>query len=110
MNYQGVIASTMFGKAPDGWLEKISVEDYNLLSAERSLYYGPMYAKYRAKKIRDYDPDYGYFVGWRTIQVGIGDPVGYKYHGYIGARAIDAVLRSSVLTARVMGSPKKWDK
>lgn len=89
-------------QAPEGWPQKLSLAEYAVLDDERKRYYGPLFAKYRTKKVRDYDPDYGHFVGWRPIQVGIGDPVGYEYVGYIAAKAIDAALNSNVLMERVL--------
>lgn len=109
MNFTDRVLDLTRGRAPDGWPEKLDLEGYSKLDSERKKYYEPLYAKYRTKKIRDYDPDYGNFVGWRPIQVGVGDPIGYRYVGYIAARTIDQVNSSNVLMARVM-NPKKWSK
>lgn len=89
-------------KAPEGWHQKVGLAEYAALDEERKKYYNPLFAKYRTKKVRDYDPDYGHFVGWRPIQVGVGEPIGYEYVGYLPAKAIDAILNSNVLMERVL--------
>lgn len=96
-------------KAPTGWPERLFLTEYSALDSERKKYYSPLYAKYRTKKIRDYDLDYGNFVGWKPIQVGVGEPVGYKYVGYVAATTIDRVMDSSVLVKRAISKPKKWN-
>jgi hypothetical protein len=106
MNFTNVIALTM-GSAPEGWAERLALKGFAELDGERKKYYEPLYAKYRTKKIRDYDPDYGNFVGWRPIQIGLGEPIGYRYVGYFAARMIDDVLRSNVLMARVLSPTKR---
>lgn len=95
-------------KAPPGYPERLSLSGYEALDDERKRHYEPLYAKYRTKKVRDYDPDYGYFVGWKPVQVGMGEPVGYKYIGYISAKLIDLVMDSSVLTTRILNKSNKW--
>lgn len=105
---QRVLDVTLGSKAPDGWKQKVTLKQYAKLD-DRQKYYKPLYAKYRTKKIRDYDPDYGNFVSWRPIQVGIGEPIGYEYVGYIEARLIDQVLSSNVLMDRVLNKGK-WTK
>lgn len=92
--------------APAGWKQKVTLKQYAKLG-DRQKYYGPLYAKYRTKKIRDYDPDYGNFVGWKPIQVGIGEPIGYKYVGYWSARLIDQINSSNVIMDRVLNK-KNW--
>lgn len=94
--------------APEGWKQKVTLKQYAKLG-DRQKYYEPLYAKYRTKKIRDYDPDYGNFIGWRPIQVGIGDATTYKYVGYWVARTIDQLNSSNVLTERIFNK-KKWSK
>lgn len=103
MDFTQVINFT--NSAPDGWAEKLTLKQYYNLDTERKKYYEPLYAKYRTKKIRDYDVETGSFVGWRPIDIGIGEPVGYKYVGYFAARMIDNVMRSDILMSRVLG---KW--
>lgn len=105
MDYLNTISLT--NKPPDGWKLKLSLKQYDKLDAERRKYYEPLYAKYRTKKIRDYDMDYGNFVGWKPIDVGIGEPIGYKYVGYWSARLIDQVNSSNVLMSRIM-KKSKW--
>lgn len=95
-------------RAPKGWKQNVGVAEYEQLD-DRQKYYEPLYAKYRTKKIRDYDPDYGNFVGWKPIQVGLGEPISYRYVGYFEARVIDQLLSSNVLMQRVMNSAK-WSK
>jgi hypothetical protein len=102
MNFSDRVLTTTMGPPPKGWLEKLTLKQYAKFDDERKKYYEPLYAKYRTKKIRDYDPDYGNFVGWRPIQVGIGDPVGYKYVGYWAARTIDQINNSNVLMKRIL--------
>lgn len=108
MDYAQVITS--IDRAPEGWLQRLSLGEYDALDDKARRYYEPLFARYRTKKVRDYDPDYGNFVGWRPIQVGVGEPIGYKYVGYIAAQAIDRIMDSNVLTARVLSRPKKWKK
>ncbi len=93
-------------QAPDGWKQKLSLEEYALIDADKKKYYAPLFAKYRTKKIRDYDPDYGNFVGWRPISVGVGAPIGYEYVGYMAAKMIDNALSSNVLMSRIMKGKK----
>lgn len=100
MNNKRIITS--FNRAPDGWKQDLSLSEYNSLDSERRKYYAPLYAKYRTKKIRDYDPDYGNFVGWKPIQVGIGNPIGYEHVGYFAAKMIDSVNNSNVLMSRIL--------
>lgn len=104
MNFNEVVS--FMNKAPDGWREKLSLDEYDNLDDERKKYYEPLFAKYRTKKVRDYDLDYGNFIGWRAIKVGIGKPIGHKYVGYFAAKMIDDTLKSNVLMDRVMG---KWE-
>jgi hypothetical protein len=94
---------------PEGWKKKVTLAQYAKLG-DKQKYYEPLYAKYRTKKIRDYDIDTGQFVGWRPIQVGIGDPTSYKYVGYFEARMIDQINSSNVLMDRVLNKPIKWSK
>jgi hypothetical protein len=98
-----VLTATM-GSAPEGWLDKLTLEQYAELDEERKPYYEPLFGRYRTKKIRDYDPDYGNFVGWRPVQVGVGDPIAYKYVGYFAAKTIDAALKSNVLASRILAN------
>lgn len=93
----------VMNKAPAGWAQKLSLRQYAKLDDERKKYYQPTYAKYRTKKVRDYDFDTGQFVGWRPIDIGIGDPIGYKYVGYLAARAMDQINSSNVLMKRILG-------
>lgn len=107
MDFANVIDFTMKMGLPDGWKQNLSVEEY-AESGDKKKHYRPLYAKYRTKKIRDYDFDYGNFVGWKPVQVGIGEPIGYEYVGYFEAHMIDQVEKSNVLMARILNSPKKW--
>lgn len=90
-------------KPRDGSKERLSLAEYAELGDDRKRYYAPLYAKYRTKKVRDYDPDCGHFVGWRPIQVGVGEPVAYEHVGYFAARMIDSLYSSNVLTSRIIG-------
>lgn len=81
---------------------KLSLQEFAALEYGRGKYYAPIYAKYRTKKIRDYDLDTGDFAGWKAIQVGIGECVGYEYIGYFEARLVDSILNSNVLMKRVL--------
>lgn len=89
-------------RAPTGWPVKLSLRQYAKLDDERKRYYKPLFAKYRTKKVRDYDPDCGHFVGWRPVEIGIGDPIGYKYVGYLAARVIDSIFTTNVFMQRVL--------
>lgn len=100
MNFTNVVS--FLNKAPEGWLDKLNLKQYATLDEERKKYYGLLFATYRTKKIRDYDPEDGAFVGWKPIQIGIGNPIGYKYIGYFAARMVDDVLRSNVLIDRIL--------
>lgn len=101
--------SMAMDKPLEGWPVKLTLKQYTKLDDDRKRYYGSLYAKYRTKKIRDYDQDTGKFCGWRPIQVGIGEPIGWKYVGYLAAKLIDDTLSSNVLMSRVLNRPKKWD-
>lgn len=101
MDYTNAILTTI-NRPPDGWPKELSIEEYSTLGTDRRYYYQPIYAKYRTKKVRDYDPDYGNFLGWRPIEIGIGEPTGYKYVGYIAAKAIDQINSSNVLMGRIL--------
>lgn len=94
--------SFVMDKAPAGWKQRLSLFGYDKLDNERKQYYGPVYARYRTKKVRDYDFDTGQFCGWKPVQVGIGVPIGYKYVGYFVAREIDQINRSNILMRRVL--------
>lgn len=99
-------AISFANKAPEGWKEKLTLDEYAKLEDERKQYYKPLFAKYRTKKVRDYDLDTGKYVGWKETQVGIGEPTGYEYVGYFTAKMIDDILNSNVLMQRIMG---KWE-
>jgi hypothetical protein len=92
----------VMNKAPDGWSQKLSLKQQAKLDEERKKYYKPLFAKYRTKKVRDYDYDTGAFCGWKPIQIGIGDPVGYEYVGYFAARMIDQINSSNIIMKRVL--------
>lgn len=94
-------------KPPKGWPEKLTVTEYDALDVERKNYYSGIFAKYRTKKYRAYG-EYGEFEGWQPMQVGIGKPIAYKYHGVIMAKVIDSVLNSNILANRISGNKKKW--
>lgn len=89
-------------RAPERWEQKLSLSEYASLEDAKKRYYKPLFDKYKTKKIRDYDPEYGYFVGWRPIQIGLGNPVAYEYVGYLSARMIDDVFRSNILMERIL--------
>jgi hypothetical protein len=101
MNYSQAIS--FINEPPRGWKKSVSLEEYAKLEEDRKKYYMALYAKYRPKKIRDYDPDTGSYVGWKTIQVGIGDPVGYEYIGFFEAHVVDQIFKSNILMQRVLG-------
>lgn len=88
-------------KPPDGWLSVMSPTEYVKLDNERKNYYSPVYGKYRTKKYRAYD-ECDNFIGWEPMQVGIGEPVSYRYHGKIMAKVVDSVLHSNILMTRMM--------
>lgn len=96
---------TMGMEAPEGWKQKVTLKQYAKLG-DRQKYYEPLYAKYRTKKIRDYD-ECDNFAGWKPIQIGIGDPIAYEYVSYWAARTIDQLNSSNVLTERILNR-KKW--
>ncbi len=93
-------------KPPEGWEAKLFPDEYAELDSERKVYYSAVYAKYRTKKYRAYG-EYGEFEGWQPMQVGVGKPIGYRYHGVIIARAVDSVLKSNVLMTRILASDPK---
>lgn len=107
MKFNQVVNMTLSDRPPADWPEKISVDDFNQLDNERKTYYRALYAKYRTKKVRDYDFESGDFVGWKLIQIGIGEPIGYKYHGSITAKSIQSVMNSNVLAERII-KKDKW--
>ena len=88
-------------KPPKGWPKVITPIHYAQLDDDTKNYYGTMYSKYRTKKYRDYD-EYGGYLGWAEMQVGIGEPIGYKYHGVIIAKVVDSVLSSNVMVTRML--------
>lgn len=105
MNFSERVLLTTMGPSPKGWEQNVTLKQYAKLG-DRQKYYEPVYAKYRTKKIRDYD-EYDTFAGWKPIQVGIGEPISYKYMGYYAARTIDQINSSNVLMDRVLNK-KKW--
>lgn len=107
MNYSEVLRLTFGDIAPKGWKQELSFDEYEQLDNESKKRYGFRYAKYRTKKYRDYD-ECGKFTGWMPMQVGVGKPIGYKYHGVITAHYVDSVMNSNVLMGRITKS--KWDK
>lgn len=102
MNFnERVLTVTANRTPPEGWLQKLTLKQYAELNNERKKYYEPLYAKYRTKKIRDYD-EYDNFAGWKPIQIGIGNPISYEYVGYWTARTIDQINNSNVLMSRIL--------
>lgn len=99
VNYTNI--TNMADRPPEGWEPKLSPNEYEALEADRKNYYSPVYAKYHTKKYRDYD-DHDNYIGWASMEVGVGKPIGYKYHGVIMARVIDSVLNSSVIATRLL--------
>lgn len=100
MNFSNNV-TTLTDKPPDGWPTVISPIHYAQLDDDTKNYYSPIYAKYKTKKYRDYD-EYGSYLGWAEMQIGIGEPVGYKYHGVIMAKVIDSVLSSNIIVTRIL--------
>lgn len=102
MQFNERVIQTLTDRPPEGWPEKLFTTEYDELDDERKTYYGALYAKYRIKKYRDYG-EYGEFLGWAEMQVGLGNPIGYKYHGVITARIVQSLLNSNVLMTRLLG-------
>lgn len=94
----------IMNKAPEGWKQKLTLKQFDKLVKDNKKYYKPLFAIYRTKKIRDYDPETGAYAGWKSVQIGVGEPIGYEYVGYFEAKLIDNLLKSNILMSRILAS------
>jgi hypothetical protein len=103
---------------PPGWRKLISRKEYLELDDRSRYYYQPVWKKVRTVKRRHYeecDQGFTHFMGWEEEIVGVGTPQEYRYtrpfvpywpYG-INAATVDTVLKSNVITDRVMKRARK---
>lgn len=103
-------------------MKNLTIAEYEALDYDHQLGWWPRYKAWRTKKIREYaDCDWSrHFLGWEEIQVPVGPILDYYWRKptvteqtmhMMQPRIVDELLKSSVLSARIIGSkPQKWDK
>lgn len=98
----------------------ISVTEYKALAWEDQCGWWPRYIAVKIKKVREYDEcEYGHthFLGWVERDFPVGEPLHYywrtptlteRLNHKMTPAALDSVLKSNVLTDRILSKSSKW--